>query len=86
MNSLLTNDLFAVIMYTVLLGVEIPESGEITTSRELKICTGQIQELVLGSLNTAIAGKLLGSVDILRDSYTGEWTWLHGHPGGQLHG
>lgn len=52
-------------------GVEIPESGEITSSKDLKICSAEIQELVLGSLNQAIAGKLLGSVDILRDSYTG---------------
>lgn len=52
-------------------GVDIPESGEITSSKDLKTCTFQIQELVLGSLNTAIAGKLLGSVNILRDSYTG---------------
>ncbi len=52
-------------------GVDIAGSGEITSQRDLKICTGQIQELVLGGLNAAIAGKLLGSVDILKDSYTG---------------
>ena len=54
-------------------GVDIPESGEIMSPRDLKICTGQIQELILGSLNSAIAGKLLGSVDILKDSYTGNF-------------
>ena len=39
--------------------------------RDLKTCTGQIQELILNALNSAIAEKLLGSVDILKDSYTG---------------
>ena len=48
--------------------------------RDLKVCTGQIQELILGSLNTAIAGKLLGSVDILKDSYTGMFKYLCSFP------
>ncbi|KAK3104050.1 hypothetical protein FSP39_024020 [Pinctada imbricata] len=51
--------------------VEFNEDGEILTTKGLKICTYQIQELVLGALNTAIAGKLVDSIDILRDSYTG---------------
>ncbi len=55
-----------------LAGVNIPESGEIMSPRDLKTCTGQIQELILSALNSAIAGKLIGSVDILKDSYTGE--------------
>jgi receptor-interacting serine/threonine-protein kinase 5 len=59
-------------MFLLFPGVEIPESGEITSSKDLQTCTFQIQELVLGNLNTAIAGKLLGSVNILRDSYTGK--------------
>ena len=42
--------------------------------RDLKTCTGQIQELILNALNSAIAEKLLGSVDILKDSYTGIFT------------
>ncbi len=50
--------------------------------RDLKVCTGQIQELILGSLNTAIAGKLLGSVDILKDSYTGMVKYLCSFPRG----
>ena len=53
-------------------GVSIQESGEVYSQKELKICTGQIQELVIGGLNNAIAGKLLGSLDIFRDSCTGE--------------
>ena len=52
-------------------GVDFGENGEILTPKGLKICTGQIQELVLGGLNQAVAGKLVSSVDILRDSYTG---------------
>ena len=40
----------------------------------LKLCTGQIQELVLTSLNSQIAVKLIGSVAILKDSYTGVLT------------
>ena len=53
-------------------GVDIAESGCPSCASDLKICTAEIQELILGSLNRAIAGKLLGSVDVLRDSYTGE--------------
>ena len=56
-------------------GVEIPESGDIQSARDLKICTGQIQQLVLEHLNSSIATKLLNSMDILKDSYTG--MYLH---------
>ncbi|XP_064632295.1 dual serine/threonine and tyrosine protein kinase-like isoform X2 [Lineus longissimus] len=55
-------------------GVEIPEDCIVTSANDLKICTGQIKELILGRLNSAIAGKLTGSVDVLRDSYTGTLT------------
>ena len=54
--------------------MDIPESGEIMSPRDLKICTGQIQDLILSALNAAIAGKLLGSVDVLKDSYTGSFS------------
>ncbi|XP_060555763.1 dual serine/threonine and tyrosine protein kinase-like isoform X3 [Ruditapes philippinarum] len=56
------------------IGVDFTEKGEILTHKGLKICTGQIQELVLGGLNQAVAGKLVNSVDIMRDSYTGTLT------------
>ncbi|XP_053377594.1 dual serine/threonine and tyrosine protein kinase-like isoform X2 [Mercenaria mercenaria] len=56
------------------IGVDFSEKGEILTHKGLKICTGQIQELVLGGLNQAVAGKLVNSVDIMRDSYTGTLT------------
>ncbi|XP_053377441.1 dual serine/threonine and tyrosine protein kinase-like isoform X2 [Mercenaria mercenaria] len=55
-------------------GVEFSETGEVLTHKGLKICTGQIQELVLGGLTQAVASKLVNSVDIMRDSYTGTLT------------
>lgn len=54
------------------IGIDLPEGGEITSTKDLKQCTGQIEELVLGNLNAAISGKLLDSINILRNSYTGE--------------
>ena len=48
------------------------ESGQVSTTREVQACTDQIREMVLSRLNHAVAGKLVSSVDILRDSYTGE--------------
>ena len=57
--------------FITLIGVDFNDRGEIITHKGLKICTGQIQELVLGGLNQAVAGKLVSSVNILRDSYTG---------------
>ncbi|XP_050411841.1 dual serine/threonine and tyrosine protein kinase [Patella vulgata] len=56
------------------IGVDIDDDGKIQTAKGLKICTGQIQELVLGRLNHNIAGKLISSVNLLRDSYTGTLT------------
>ncbi|XP_048743808.1 dual serine/threonine and tyrosine protein kinase-like isoform X2 [Ostrea edulis] len=56
------------------LGVDLNEEGEILTQKGLKICTYQIQELVLGALNQAVATKLMESINILRDSYTGTLT------------
>ena len=48
-----------------------PQEGQILSPRDLKSCTAQIQDLVLSTLNAAVAGKLLGSVNVLKDSYTG---------------
>lgn len=39
--------------------------------RELQICTAEIQNLVLGKLNSSVAGKLIGSVDCLRENFVG---------------
>jgi len=44
----------------------------ITSANDLKLCTVQIQELVLSHLNSAISDKLARSIDVLRDSCTGE--------------
>ena len=63
----------------IILGVDFTEKGEILTHKGLKICTGQIQELVLGGLNQAVAGKLVNSVDIMRDSYTGLYITVDRH-------
>lgn len=41
------------------------------TSRELQQCNEEIQDLVLNLLNGAIAAKLVGSVDYMRDSFIG---------------
>lgn len=45
--------------------------GRGLSSREVKECTEKIQDMVLARLNSHVAGKLLSSVNILRDSYTG---------------
>ncbi|KAI1290757.1 Dual serine/threonine and tyrosine protein kinase [Halotydeus destructor] len=39
--------------------------------REYQNALNELQDYVLGQLNAAIAGKLVGSVDFLRDSYVG---------------
>ncbi|KAK7488579.1 hypothetical protein BaRGS_00020196 [Batillaria attramentaria] len=44
------------------------------SSKEVKQCTERIQEVVLMQLNGSVAGKLVSSVNILRDSYTGTLT------------
>ncbi|KAH9487895.1 hypothetical protein Btru_067350 [Bulinus truncatus] len=56
------------------IGIELDRNGGVSTARELQACTEQIREMVLGRLNHAVAGKLVSSVDILRDSYTGTLT------------
>ena len=55
----------------IIIGVDIPANGNIQSARDLKVCTGQIQSLVLEHLNSTIAMKLLESMDILKDNYTG---------------
>ncbi|RWS15880.1 Dual serine/threonine and tyrosine protein kinase-like protein [Dinothrombium tinctorium] len=41
------------------------------SNRDVQLATCEIQDYVLSRLNSAIAGKLIGSVDYLRDSYIG---------------
>ncbi|NXQ63139.1 DUSTY kinase, partial [Anthoscopus minutus] len=49
----------------------IPESGEPVSSRDIKRCIQQIQELIISRLNQAVASKLISSVDYLRESFVG---------------
>ncbi|NXK89781.1 DUSTY kinase, partial [Formicarius rufipectus] len=49
----------------------IPENGEPVTSKDIKCCIKQIQELIISRLNQAVANKLISSVDYLRESFVG---------------
>nr|XP_056701604.1 dual serine/threonine and tyrosine protein kinase [Euleptes europaea] len=49
----------------------IPENGEPISSRDIKCCIKQIQELIISRLNQAVANKLISSVDYLRESFVG---------------
>uniref|UniRef100_A0ACB8F4J9 Uncharacterized protein n=1 Tax=Sphaerodactylus townsendi TaxID=933632 RepID=A0ACB8F4J9_9SAUR len=49
----------------------IPENGEPISSRDIKCCIRQIQELIISRLNQAVANKLISSVDYLRESFVG---------------
>ncbi|NWR07193.1 DUSTY kinase, partial [Paradoxornis webbianus] len=49
----------------------IPENGEPVSSKDIKRCIQQIQELIISRLNQAVANKLISSVDYLRESFVG---------------
>ncbi|NXB03233.1 DUSTY kinase, partial [Cnemophilus loriae] len=49
----------------------IPENGEPVSSKDIKRCIKQIQELIISRLNQAVANKLISSVDYLRESFVG---------------
>ncbi|GAB6033476.1 hypothetical protein CHUAL_013361 [Chamberlinius hualienensis] len=51
--------------------VKVPSDGRISSAKEFRMCTGEIKDLVLGALNDAVATKLIGSVDCLRESVVG---------------
>lgn len=51
--------------------VEEGEQASPPTASALQMCTAQIQDLVLGMLNAAVAEKLVGSVNCLRESFVG---------------
>lgn len=55
-------------------GVELTEEEELKTASDVKLCTSQIQNLVLRELNIAIADKLINSVNVLKELYTGTLT------------
>ncbi|KAM8868762.1 dual serine/threonine and tyrosine protein kinase [Synchiropus picturatus] len=46
-------------------------NSEAFTSKEIKSCIHQIQELIVVRLNQAVANKLISSVDYLRESFVG---------------
>ncbi|KAH9381923.1 hypothetical protein HPB48_017303 [Haemaphysalis longicornis] len=57
----------------ILPGVIVDEGEQASppTASALQMCTAQIQDLVLGMLNAAVAEKLVGSVNCLRESFVG---------------
>ncbi|KAG2464311.1 DUSTY kinase, partial [Polypterus senegalus] len=49
----------------------IPPNGEPVSTKDIKSCIRQIQELIVLRLNQAVANKLISSVDYLRESFVG---------------
>uniref|UniRef100_A0A665TXR1 Dual serine/threonine and tyrosine protein kinase n=1 Tax=Echeneis naucrates TaxID=173247 RepID=A0A665TXR1_ECHNA len=49
----------------------VTTNGEPVSSKEIKSCINQIQELIVVRLNQAVANKLISSVDYLRESFVG---------------
>ncbi|XP_015198248.1 dual serine/threonine and tyrosine protein kinase isoform X1 [Lepisosteus oculatus] len=49
----------------------VPPNGEPVSSKDIKSCIRQIQELIVLQLNQAVANKLISSVDYLRESFVG---------------
>lgn len=60
-------------MYMYFLPPDIIDTtnGDAVTSKEIKSCIHQIQELIVLRLNQAVANKLTSSVDYLRESFVG---------------
>ena len=55
-------------------GVEFQQNLELVDIEDLERCIQQVQELVLSRLNQAVAGKLISSVEYLKESYVGTLT------------
>ncbi|RXG73667.1 Dual serine/threonine and tyrosine protein kinase [Armadillidium vulgare] len=51
--------------------VELPENMEELTPRDVRVCTTEIQELVLSDVNEAVGRQLSMRLDIMRESYLG---------------
>uniref|UniRef100_A0A674NGR5 Dual serine/threonine and tyrosine protein kinase n=1 Tax=Takifugu rubripes TaxID=31033 RepID=A0A674NGR5_TAKRU len=49
----------------------VTTNGDPVTSKEIKSCIHQIQDLIVVRLNQAVANKLISSVDYLRESFVG---------------
>ncbi|EDO44458.1 predicted protein [Nematostella vectensis] len=52
-------------------GVECSGEQKLLNPKDLDHCTFQIQELVLGRINKAVAGNMISSVEYLRESFVG---------------
>ena len=55
-------------------GLQLSENGNVQSVSDLRKCTELIRDRVLARLNTAIAGKLVESVNVLRETYTATLT------------
>ena len=55
-------------------GVDFQQNLELVDIEDLERCVQQVQELVLSRLNQAVAGKLISSVEYLKESYVGTLT------------
>lgn len=51
--------------------VIVTTNGDPVSSKEIKSCIHQIQDLIVVRLNKAVANKLISSVDYLRESFVG---------------
>ncbi|XP_060766114.1 dual serine/threonine and tyrosine protein kinase isoform X2 [Neoarius graeffei] len=49
----------------------VSSNGDAASSKDIKSCIQQIQELIVVRLNQAVANKLISSVDYLRESFVG---------------
>ncbi|XP_066528110.1 dual serine/threonine and tyrosine protein kinase [Hoplias malabaricus] len=49
----------------------VSSNGDPVSTKEIKACIQQIQELIVVRLNQAVANKLISSVDYLRESFVG---------------
>lgn len=52
-------------------GIPLSSEEELLNVKDLDNCVSQIQELVLGRINKAVAGNLISSVEYLRESFVG---------------
>ena len=52
-------------------GVSVPESGMISSASDLRLCTAEIRDLVLGAVNVAVAKEVMDSVNVMRDTFVG---------------
>lgn len=51
--------------------IDLTSDEELVNLKDLDNCISQIQELVMGRINKAVAGNLISSVEYLRESFVG---------------